>query len=70
LPIRPRVGPVVDAVWVALRFQIPVIPVFAPDRWEPALDGLQLPIPFTDTVIEFDTFTPEDHAYFLFSFAG
>lgn len=34
-----------DAIWLALRFQIPIITIEARDYWEPARQGMVIPIP-------------------------
>ncbi len=55
-----------DGAWMAARFQVPVIPILARERWEPSRDALQLRLPGADRVLILPWLSPEDYAYLVY----
>lgn len=55
-----------DGAWLALRFQVPVVPVLARERWEPSRDPLRLALPGGERALVLPWISPEDYAFAVF----
>lgn len=54
-----------DAAWMALRYQVPVVPILARERWEPGLGPLRLALPGGRTLVV-PWLSAEDYAFTVF----
>ena len=54
-----------DAAWMALRYQVPVVPILARERWEPGLGALRLALP-GDRALVLSWVSAEDYAFTVF----
>jgi hypothetical protein len=55
-----------EGFWVAVRYHIPVVPVFARDRFEPSIRETHLVLPGGDRQITIRRMAPEDYAFMIY----